>query len=158
MMFAVFLVSSLPTGAKEENMDNKQIVRAVYEDCINARNWERLSKLFSEDYPGPQGKKGPAAFADNVASLLRGFPDIRFSVEDVIAEGDRAVVRWTWSGTHTGDFRGFAPTGKSIHDTGTVIYLIADGKIIRSWLETDRLGVLQQLGVIPTDLRPAARR
>jgi len=131
---------------------NKQLVRKLYEDCINPGKLELLDALFSQDYTSPQGKKGPAAFAGVVVSLRRGFPDVRFTIEDLIAEGDRVTVRWTWLGTHTGPFQAFPPSGKPVTNTGTVIYQLKERKIIRSWLEADRLGVLQQIGVVPKDL------
>lgn len=158
LILTIIALFSAPADAREGKMDNKQIVRAIYEDYINRRQLDRLNELFSADYAGPQGQTGPSAFAANVASLLRGFPDIKFTLEDVIAEGDRVVVRWMWQGTHDGDFRGYAPTGKRARSTGTVIYQFKDGKITRSWLETDRLGVLQQIGIIPADLGVPARR
>jgi len=157
LLLTIIALFSTQADAREGKMDNKQIVRAIYEDHINGRQLDRLNGLFSTDYAGPQGQTGPSAFAANVASLLSGFPDIKFTLEDAIAEGDRVVVRWTWQGTHKGEFRGHAPTGKRARSTGTVIYQLKDGKITRSWLETDRLGVLQQIGIIPADLGAPAR-
>jgi steroid delta-isomerase-like uncharacterized protein len=153
------LSASLPAYAEEAGMSgartlesNKQIVRKLYEDCINPGKLELLEQLFSGDYTNAQGKKGPGAFAEVVVSLRRGFPDVRFTVEDLIAEGDRVAVRWTWRGTHTGRFQVFPPSGKRVTNTGTAIYQLNGGKIIHSWLDTDRLGVLQQIGFIPNDL------
>ena len=81
--------------------------------------------------------------------LCAGLPNTQFILEDMI-EGDRVPCRWTFRGTHTGDYRGIAPTGKVVTWTTTAIYRIADYKIAEAWGDTDRLGMLQQLGVIPT--------
>jgi predicted ester cyclase len=128
---------------------NKQIVRTLYEDCINPGRLERISALVADDYVGPQGDHGPAGFAANVAGLRTGFPDIHFTIDDLVAEGDRVSVRWTWHATHTGPFRGVAPTGKPVTNTGIAIYQLVSRKIVANWLETDRLGALQQIGVFP---------
>lgn len=132
----------------ETSQRNKAAVRALYEDCINEGRLERLPELIADDYVGPTGERGPGAFAKTAAILRSGMPDVRFTVEDLIADGDRVVVRWSWKGTHTGVFRGYAPTKKSITDTGIAIYRLRDGKAVEAWLETDRLGVLQQVGAV----------
>jgi steroid delta-isomerase-like uncharacterized protein len=129
--------------------ENGQIIRRLYEDCINTGRLELLTALVADDYMGPTGEKGPSGFAETIAALRSAFPDIRFTVEDVIAEGRRVAIRWAWRGTHLGQFRTFAPTGKTLTNTGIAIYEITDGRISRAWLETDRLGALQQMGVIP---------
>jgi steroid delta-isomerase-like uncharacterized protein len=112
--------------------DNKRIVRRLYEDCINPGRLELLAQFVSEEYTGPRGDKGPAAFARNIESLRRGFPDIRFSVEDLVAEGDRVAVRWRWRGTHSGDFNGIPASGKPVANDGTVLYQFNDGKVVRN--------------------------
>ncbi len=77
------------------------------------------------------------------------FPDVRSTVEEQIAEGDRVVTRWTARGTHTGDFQGMAPTGKSFTLTGITIERVVDGKIAEVWVNRDDLGLLSQLGALP---------
>jgi len=131
---------------------NKQAVRRIYDEAVNAGRTAVLADLIAPEFTGPDGARGPAAFGANVDALRAGFPDIRFTIEDVVAEGDRVAVRWTWKGTHTGSFRGFAPSGKAVHDSGLVLYRLANGKVVAAVVETDRLGVLQQIGVIPTDM------
>ena len=133
----------MPTDA------NKQAVRRLYEDCINPGRLDRLAELIADDFVGPHGERGPTGYAATVTGLRTGFPDIRFTVEDIIAEADRVAIRWTWHATHTGPFGGLALTGKPITNTGIAIYQLANHKIIRTWLETDRLGALQQLGAVP---------
>lgn len=137
----------------EANIEkNKQTVRSVYEDYINRKRLDRLPELVSADYVGPEGERGPSGFAATVESIRRGVPDIQFGVEDVIAEGNKVTIRWKWSGKHTGTLRGFAPSNRQVENTGIAIYELTDGKIARAWLQTDRLGILQQIGVVPTQL------
>ena len=113
-----------------------------------------LNQLVSDDYVGPNGDRGPSAFRTTVTGLRAGFPDVRFTIEDVIAEGDRVVVRWKWEATHEGPFRGIPPTHKRVINTGMAIFQFEDGRIIRNWLETDRLGVFQQIGAVPAEIGP----
>ena len=127
---------------------NKQLIRALYEDHINTGHLEPLTDLVSPDYVSPTGEHGPASFIANIAELRVAFQDIRFAIDQLIAEDDRVVVQWSWQATHTGTFRGVAPTGKRITNSGIAIYQVVDRKIVRNWLETDRLGALQQLGAI----------
>ena len=122
---------------------HKQLVRSLY-DSINSGRLEPIEPLVDNEYEG-----GPEAFLANITSLRAGFPDIRFTIEDLIAEDDRVVVRWTWIATHDGTFRGIAPTHKRITNSGIAIYQFRDGKILRNWVETDRLGALQQMGAAP---------
>jgi predicted ester cyclase len=136
---------------------NKQVVRRLYEDGINRNQPELLPELISGDYVAAPGGRGPSGFARNVDELRTGFPDIRFTLQDLVAEGDRVAVRWTWEATHTGTFRSWAPSGQRVTTTGIAIYQLEQGKVVRVWLETDRLGVLQQIGVVPPSLVPGAR-
>jgi predicted ester cyclase len=78
------------------------------------------------------------------------FSDISITVEDQIAEGDKVVSRWTIRGTHKGEYMGIAPTGKQVTITGISIYRIEKGKIVEDWANSDMLGMLQQLGAIPS--------
>lgn len=130
---------------------NKKLVRKLYEECINSGKMEMLADLVATDYSG-DGINGIAGFANNIELLRKGFPDIHFTVEDLIAEGDRVTARWQWKGTHDGIFRVYPATHKQVTNDGIVIYQIRDNKIIHSWLQTDRLGALQQIGAIPKDL------
>lgn len=136
----------------ETTTSNEQAVRRIYEECLNQGRTDALRDLVSDDYVGPQGERGAAGFGQPIAALRAGFPDIRFVIEDVVASGDRVAVRWTWRATHTGTFRGLAPSGRPVTDTGMAIYQLRDGRIVRAWVETDRLGVLQQIGVVPADV------
>jgi predicted ester cyclase len=78
------------------------------------------------------------------------FPDVLMSVEDQVAEGDKVVTRWIASGTHQGDMMGIAPTGNRVTVAGTSVERIVDGKIEETWDNYDALGMMQQIGAIPT--------
>ena len=143
---------------------NKQTVRRIFEDYVSRGRRELLVELFAEDYSGAQSG-GPAmgrdGFAASAAALREGFPDIRYSILDLIAEGDRVTVRWQWRGTHSGVFRGpagtFPPTGKSVANDGIGVFQVENGKLTRGWLITDRLGFLQEIGALPKPSPPTER-
>jgi len=83
-------------------------------------------------------------------SEANAFPDLHYTIEDMIAEGDKVVVRLTFSGTHRGEFMGVAPTNKRVTTTAIFIQRIVSGKLVEEWSNADLLGFFQQLGVIPS--------
>jgi predicted ester cyclase len=128
---------------------NKQTVQRIYEDCINTGDLTRLAEFVDASYVGPNGERGPEGFAATVGGLRAGFPDIHFTLEDLVADGDRVALRWKWEGTHQNSFRGFEPTGKRVTNAAIGIYELRDGKVVRAWLQTDRLGFLDAMGALP---------
>ena len=91
-----------------------------------------------------------------VGTMFRvAFPDLTVTVEDLVAEGNKVAARWIWGGTHRGDMMGIPPTNKQVAATGTSIHRVAEGKIVESWFNFDALGMMQQLGVVPTPGQPA---
>ena len=118
--------------------DNKDVVRRSVE-ALNKRDLSTFDQLVG----------GPEEWKSRVANLLTAFPDVQVIQEDLIAEGDQVVERWTIRGTHQGTFMGIPPTGKYITYTGNDIFRIVDGKLVLIGQCMDRLGMLQQLGVIP---------
>ncbi len=84
------------------------------------------------------------------ASLFEGFPKLQRTVEDVIAEDDKVVIHSTLRGTHTGNFMGILPTGKSVDVSDLTLLRITDDKIVEEWYELNLLAVMKQLGVIPS--------
>jgi len=144
-----------PTDIVERN---KRVVRTLYEECLNRGRLERLPELVADEYEGVSKTRGPDGFRIIVEGLRTGFPDIRYTIEDLLAEDDRVVIRWTWEGTHDGRYLVFPPSGKKHRVSGITIYEVKDGKIVRAWLQADRLGHLQQFGVVPSDIatRPPA--
>lgn len=128
---------------------NKRIVRRLFEDGINRGRFELVDELVSPSFVGATGERGPSAFSKAVAGLRSAFPDIHYTLEDVIAEGNRVVVRWTWTGTHRNPYRGFHPTHKQVKNTAIAIFELEGEKLTRAWLENDRLGFLQAMGAVP---------
>ena len=111
-----------------------------------------IDELVAQDYIQhtkgvPPGRVGVQQF---FTTLRAAFPDIHNTIEDMLAEGDRVVWRSTIRGTHTGPFRGIPPTGKQVTITAINILRIVDGQFVENWGEQDNLGLMQQLGVIPT--------
>ncbi len=135
-----------------------QLVRTLFEDHINAGRMAGIDRLLTPDFAGPNGERGPAEFIATLGTLRVAFPDIRFTIQDLFAEGDRVAIRWTWQGTHAGPLRQLAATGRAVHDTGIAIYELRDGRIARAWTETDRLGVLQQIGAVAGGAAPTLGR
>jgi steroid delta-isomerase-like uncharacterized protein len=131
--------------------DNKELVRRGYE-AVNQRNWTAFDELHVSDYVAHAGARtiqGREAYKQNLLMNITAFPDLHFTIEDMIAEGDCVVVRHTARGTHHGTFMGIPPTGKQVTMTGILIDRVADGKMIEEWSNSDYLGLLQQLGVVP---------
>jgi predicted ester cyclase len=138
-------MTTISTSTPEQN---KEAVRRLFEECINGRKLEMMKQFVAPEYRGATGE----TFEETIKIMLAGFPDIQWTVEDLIAEGDKVVLKWTWHGTHKGMFRGQAPTQKIISNSAIVIYRMKDGKIAEAWLQTDRLGFFQQMGLVPEGL------
>lgn len=133
---------------------NKQLVRRAVEEVWNRGNYAVVDELVANDFvihaSTPEEEiHGPEGAKQYFVELRQAFPDIHFTVEDQIAEGDRVVTRWTARATHTGPFHGIPPTGAQGAITGIDIDRIANGKVVECWVNLDELGLLQQLGVIP---------
>jgi steroid delta-isomerase-like uncharacterized protein len=130
--------------------DNKALVQRFFEEVINQRN---LAALDQFAHPGGVNHTVPPGMPQEsnqfLGQYLNAFPDVKATVEDLMADGDKVVARVSYRGTHQGAFRGIPPTGKQIAVTGINIFRIADGKLVEHWGLTDRLAVLQQLGVVP---------
>jgi len=130
--------------------ENKEIAYRYFEEAYNQKNIDVLDEIVDEDIisHSPQEMQGLQVIKEYVSGNRKTFPDVKFFIEDQIAEGDRVVTRITFKATHKGEFRGIAPTGKKVTVTGINIMKIIDGKIVESWAEWDALGLMQQLGAI----------
>jgi steroid delta-isomerase-like uncharacterized protein len=132
---------------------NKALVRRYYEEVIGQGKVQVIDVITSSDFVD-HDRENPTHDRDGAkqfAAMARSaFPDVSAKVEDVIAEGDRVVARATISGTHGGEFMGLPATGRRITFTCIDILRCADGKIVEHWGEADNVGMLQQLGAIPT--------
>lgn len=133
---------------------NKALVRRAVEEIWNQGNYAALGEFVASDIvihaTMPEAEiSGPEGIKQFYSTLHNAFPDLRFTIEDQIAEGDRVVTRWSARGTHTGDFQGIPPTGMQFRLTGIDIDRIANGKVVECWPNADELGLLQQLGALP---------
>lgn len=133
--------------------ENKAIHRRAFEEIWNQGNLDVVDEIFATDFvfhdPVSPEVRGPKGFKQFVTIYRAAFPDIHFTIEDQIAEGDKVVARWTTLGTHQGELKGIPPTLKQVVVTGISILRITSGKIEEEWVNWDTLGMLQQLGVIP---------
>jgi steroid delta-isomerase-like uncharacterized protein len=113
---------------------------------------EIYAKNFVNHYPFDPSVRDLDSFKKFVTECRKGMPNLSVTIEDMIAEGDKLACRWVCSGTHEVDFFGIAATGKKATWTGVTIYRFdSSGKIVEAWWSEDALGMLQQLGVIPTE-------
>ncbi len=138
--------------------DLKNLIRRIPEELYNQGNLAAADELFHADYiehrPLPPNFPKGAGIPKTMAALMRkAFPDLHMTIEDVLADGDKAVVRLTVQGTHVGEFMGLPATGRRITWTETHIARYENGKVAEHWMNVDELGRLQQLGAVP---EPAA--
>jgi steroid delta-isomerase-like uncharacterized protein len=136
--------------------DNKALVQRFFEEVLNQKNLAALDQFISPgavNHTVPQGM--PQETSRFLGLYLSAIPDIRITVEDLMADGDKVIARVTYHGTHRGAFRGIPPTGKPITSSGINIFRIANGKMVEHWGLSDRLDALQQMGVVPP-LGPAS--
>jgi steroid delta-isomerase-like uncharacterized protein len=133
--------------------ENKANVRR-FTDGLNQKNVAIIDELCTPDYvnhdPANPQVRSREDYKQWFTGLSAAFPDLHFTIDDILAEGDKVAYRFTLRATHSGSWRGGAPTGKSITVTGTEIARIRDGKFAESWANTDALGLVQQLGLIPS--------
>lgn len=133
---------------------NRAAVARLYDECINQGKLNVADQLISSSFiaSGPNGGTGPEGYRATVRHLLAGFPDIHFTVHNLVAENDHVAVYWAWDGTHRGSFASVAPTGNRVHQEGMVMYRFESGKITEAKVLFDRLGVFQQLGTFPESM------
>ena len=132
--------------------ENKATARRFY-DAWNDHDPDALADVLASDYVShtslPGVSNDAAGMKQWVAATIAAFPDIAFTVEDQVAEGDRVATRWSARGTHENTFMGIPGTGKKVTVTGINITRHKDGKSVEGWGEWDKLGMMQQLGAIP---------
>jgi len=134
---------------------NKALVRRWFEEVWNQGREETIDELLAPDGVAhglgdtEVDVRGPGEFKPFVRNLRGSLPDVRMTVEDLVAEGDRVAVRLSVEGTHRGANFGVAPTGRRIRIAGIVLVRIAGGKIVEGWNSWDQLGLLRQIGALP---------
>ena len=136
--------------------ENKAIARRALEEIVSAEgNLDVADDIIAPNYVGhdpvsPEDVRGPEGVKEFASMYHNAFPDVQLSVEQQLAEGDWVATRWVANGTHLGELMGIAPTGNRVTVAGTSIVRIVDGKIEETWDNYDALGIMQQMGAIPS--------
>jgi len=132
---------------------NKALACRYVEEVLNKGNTTLIDELVAQSFIGhdPTGPDihGLESVKQQQATYLSAFPDLHYTVEEVVAENDTVVLRWTVHGTHLGETMGIVPTRKQVTIVGTTTCHIADGKLQEAWIDWDALGLLRQLGATP---------
>ena len=130
--------------------DNKNLVRRLIEEVHMKGNIAILDEVVDSRAVYHDAQPGFAndreSHKQQVAMFRAAFPDLQFTIEDLIADGDKVATRWTARGTHEGELMGIAPTGKPFRVSGITIDRINDGKVVEEWEQFEALSLLQQLG------------
>ena len=130
---------------------NKELARRFFEEVWNQGDEAAIERYIAVDAVGndPDFGTGREAFRAQWRTWRTAFPDLHFAVEEVVAEGNTVVGRWTLTGTHRGEFMGIAPTGNRVAVSGMSLDHLADGEIVSGFDAWDALGLRRQLGAIP---------
>ncbi len=134
--------------------ENKALTRRFLEEAFNEGNLDIVDELVTDgfvnhDAAAPEPQVGIAAARASISGYRDAFPDLKITIEEQVADGDRVATRWSARGTHRGELMGMPATGKQATVTGITIDKIENGRIAESWTNWDTLGMLQQLGVAP---------
>ena len=133
---------------------NKFVIRRSFEELWNKGNLSLADELFTPNYEhhdpsSPDFGRGPESEKKRAALYRTAFPDLQLTIEDIIAEGQTVMARWSCRGTHKGELSGIAPTGKQVTISGVTVARFTNGKMVEGWVNWDALGLMQQLGVVP---------
>ncbi len=133
---------------------HKALARRLFEEVLNTGTFTPLDELFADDYvnyfPGTPAALDRPAWEQTITMFRTAFPDLHFTVEEVLADGERVAVTFTVQGTHQGEFHGIAPTGHRMTLACQALFRLANGKIVEDRPIFDRLDLLEQLGAMST--------
>jgi len=132
--------------------ENKVLAYRILEEIFSQGNLSHIDELFAPDiviHDPDKELRGMEQVKQGILRLREAFPDLYYTVEDIIAEGDKVVMRFIGQGTHRGEFRGVPPTDKEMTYTGIMILRFVESKVVDYWAVSDVLGIFRQLGVIP---------
>lgn len=140
--------------------ENKTIIRRLVEEIWNRRNPNIADELIAQSYinhdpASPEFGRGPEAYKRHFQMYATAFPDLRFLIDSMVSEGDLVATRWTATGTHKGRLNELTPTGNSVAVTGMTIARVSGGKVHETWAQWDALGLMRQLGAIPSRTQAA---
>ncbi len=141
--------------------ENKAIIRRIFAEVFNQHDVAPIAELYAPDWtyhaPFPAIAPGIAGMTQQMAGVFTAFPDIVFTIQDLLADGDKVVTRYLAVGTHLGEMGGIAPTGKRLAHSGITIERLVDGKIAETWEEWSSLTFMQELGLVALPAKtPAA--
>ncbi|MEP6995467.1 MAG: ester cyclase [Acidobacteriota bacterium] len=129
---------------------NKALIRRLFDEVLNGGKLGLLDQLVGSSYvehnPVANQAAGGAGVRVKIEAMKAAFPDLRFTLEELIAEGEIVAARYYWRGTHKGTFLGIAPTGRRLSVRGMDFYRLEDGRLIEHWEIVDEFGMLSQLG------------
>ena len=133
---------------------NKTAVRRLFDELWNKGNLPVADELIApiythHDASTPDVGRGPEGEKKRVTHYRNAFSDVRLTIEDIIAEDETVIARWSCRGQYKGELNGIAPTGKQVAITGITIARFANGKMVQGYVNWDALGLMQQLGVVP---------
>lgn len=129
---------------------NQQIIQRRVQEIWNQGKLATIDELIAANLISNGQPIGREGFRQFVTAVRSAFPDIHFTVEDSLAEGDKVAIRYTGRGTHQGAFAGIPASGKPVQFSGIDLFCIANGQMAEEWLMYDQLGLLQQIGAMPT--------
>jgi steroid delta-isomerase-like uncharacterized protein len=138
--------------------ENKAIVRRVNDEVWSEGHLDVIDELIADDFVAtvvgaPEQIRGPQGFREFVGLYRKAFPDLRITIDEQFAEGETVVTRWTATGTNEGELMGIPATGKQATTAGININRISGRKLVEGWGLFDQLGLLQQIGAVPTPTR-----
>jgi steroid delta-isomerase-like uncharacterized protein len=148
MPTACSLVPVAPAAASARASDAARVSR-LYLECFNEGRLAAADQVIAPDFRMHTGDQGPEGFKHTVAQMRTAFPDLRFALDDVLADRDRVIVRWTMTGTQRGPYMGVPGTDRHVTLTAIAIYRMENGRAVQQWSVVDRLGLMQQLGAVP---------
>jgi steroid delta-isomerase-like uncharacterized protein len=142
-----------PAGGEADAAGNNKIIQRYFNDWANHGDARVADQLIATNVVvhHPQASAtGLDVYKQSMAMFHGAFPDLHFAIEDQVAAGDRVVVRWTMTGTQRGAYQGQAPSGRKVAVVGVSLFRLAAGRVQEIWVSMDRLGFMQQLGMLPT--------
>jgi steroid delta-isomerase-like uncharacterized protein len=138
--------------------DPKQLINRFVEELWNERRLDVADAIFAKDcvthqlrsgVPADAVPRGPHAIKEHVTSWIASFPDLHFSIEQMLSEGDRVVMQLLMEGTHQGPWLGIPASGNKMQIRMFTVHRVVQGKIVEDWVLVESLGVFQQLGIVP---------
>jgi steroid delta-isomerase-like uncharacterized protein len=135
---------------------NKAVVRRVFDEVLGGGDWDVVDELFTAEYhdhdpANDEDTRGRDGVKEEIGGYRAAMPDLRFTIEDQLAEGDRVATRFSCEGTHQGELLSVAATGNAVRLSGIVIHRLVDGRIDEGHWNWDTLGLLRQIGAIPVE-------